>query len=89
MINGDWIKVAAGSTVDFVLRAPENVNHCWVAWNLRILGRETPDAPPADLGTFKDHFPTPNAPAPEAKPGSSWADFIQMLWASNEFNFID
>ena len=89
MINGDWIKVAAGSTVDFVLRAPENVNHCWVAWNLRILGRETPDAPPADLGTFKDHFPTPNAPAPEAKPGSPWADFIQMLWASNEFNFID
>ncbi|MFM2197954.1 MAG: hypothetical protein RLZZ505_1386 [Verrucomicrobiota bacterium] len=89
MISGDWIKVAAGSTVDFVLRAPENVNHCWVSWNLRILGRETPDSKPTDLGSFKDHFPTPNATAPEEKPGSPWVDLIQMLWASNEFNFID
>jgi hypothetical protein len=88
-ISGGWIKVSSGSTVDFVLRAPENVNYAMVGWNLRILGRETPDAPPADLGTFKDHFPNPNNPAPETKPGSPWADLIQMLWASNEFNFID
>jgi hypothetical protein len=88
-ISGEWIKVTAGSTLDFVLRAPENVNNACVGWDLRIVGRETPDAPPANLGSFKDHFPTPNALAPEAKSGSPWADLIQMLWASNEFNFID
>ncbi len=88
-IDSEWIKVSAGSAVDFILRAPENVNNASVGWNLRIFGRETPDAPPANLGTFKDHFPTPNDPAPEAKSGSPWADLIQMLWASNEFNFID
>ncbi len=31
----------------------------------------------------------PSDYAPEAKSGSPWADLIQMLWASNEFNFID
>lgn len=88
-ISGGWIKVSAGSTVDFVLRAPENVNNASVGWNLRILGRETPDAPPVDLGNFKNQFPKTNDPTTEAKPGSPWADLIQMLWASNEFNFID
>lgn len=88
-ISGEWIKVSAGSTLDFVLRAPENVNNASVGWNLSILGRETPDAPPVDLGSFKDHFPKPNDPAPVAKAGSPWADLIQMLWASNEFNFIN
>ncbi len=88
-IKGEWIKVSAGNTLDFVLRAPEKVNHCGVGWNLRILAREAPNAPPVDLGSFKDHFPKPNSPAPEAESGSPWADLIQMLWASNEFNFID
>ena len=89
-VNSDWIRVAAGSTVDFVLRAPEPVNNCGVQWELGMTGRETPDSPPIEIGDFKTQFPNPDSPPPpEDRPDSPWADFIQMLWASNEFNFID
>jgi hypothetical protein len=88
-ITSEWLDVTAGSTVDFVLRAPEPVNNCSTSWTLSMTGRENPDSHPRELGNFKDQFPKNNNPPPTLKPSSPWADIIQMLWASNEFNFIE
>ncbi len=88
-ISSPWIKVAAGHTVDFVLRAPEPVNNGGVSWNLHMLGRETPESTPTEINNFKNQFPKNNNPSPQAKPATPWADIIQMLWASNEFQFIN
>ncbi|GAA5132064.1 DUF1549 domain-containing protein [Luteolibacter yonseiensis] len=88
-IEGEWAGVAAGDTVDFVLRAPEGDTVGSVGWNLRVMGREKPDGKPVEVGNLKKQFPTTDAPP--AMPGAAdpWADLIQMLWASNEFHFID
>lgn len=88
-ITSEWLDVTAGSTVDFVLRAPEPVNNCGTSWTLRMTGRDNPDSQPRELGNFKDRFPINNDPPPALKPSSPWADIIQMLWASNEFNFVE
>jgi hypothetical protein len=88
-IDGPWIDVKAGDTIDFILRAP-NGDHCGgFSWNFRIDGRETADAKPVEIGKLQTQFPTSDSPPPSASSGDPWADLIQMLWASNEFHFID
>lgn len=90
VVEGAWQAVAAGSTLDFVLRAPEGDSFGGVAWDLRIEGREGGEgAAVVEVGRLQDEFPnTTAAPAPSG-PGDPWADLVQMLWASNEFHFID
>jgi endonuclease YncB( thermonuclease family) len=88
-IQGEWVTVAAGDTMDFVLRAPDGDASGSVGWTLRVVGRESPTARVAEIGTLRDQFPTSDSPAPAPIAGDPWADLIQMLWASNEFNFID
>ena len=88
-IESTWTDVVAGTTVDFVLRAPEGDAFGSVAWNLRILGRETPDGKPVEVGNLREQFPKSDAPPPTFASADPWADLIQMLWASNEFHFID
>lgn len=90
VIEGPWQAVVAGSAVDFVLRAPEGDSFAGVAWDLRIEGREGGDAGGIlEVGRLQDQFPTAaQAPSPPG-PGDPWADLVQMLWASNEFHFID
>lgn len=88
-IEGEWTDVAAGATVDFVLRAPEGDAFGSVAWDLRVSGRESATAAAESLGSLHDGFPTGDALTPAPAAGDPWADLIQMLWASNEFNFID
>lgn len=88
-IAGTWIDVAPGDTMDFVLRAPDGDACGNVAWNLRIEGRESEAGPVTEVGEFTREFPTSNAPVPAAAAADPWADLIQMLWASNEFHFVD
>ncbi len=88
-IEGNWIDVFAGDTIDFVLRAPDGHNSAGVKWNLKILGMETDDGQPVEIGNFSKDFPTSNEPPPAPAPADPWADLIQMLWASNEFHYID
>lgn len=87
--KGPWIDVKAGDTMDLVLRAPEGDSCGGVAWNLRVEGRESPQAPAEEIANFNRQFPTSNDPAPGATAANPWADLVQMLWASNEFHFID
>lgn len=88
-IAGTWADVKAGDTIDLVLRAPQGDSCGGVAWNLRIEGRESADAPAEEVANFEQQFPKSNDPAPGATPADPWADLVQMLWASNEFHFID
>ncbi|MEO5914705.1 MAG: DUF1549 and DUF1553 domain-containing protein [Luteolibacter sp.] len=88
-IDGDWNNVVAGDTVDFVLRAPDGDASGSSGWDLRIMGRETADDKPEEIGALRDQFPISNSPPPAVVAGDPWADLIQMLWASNEFNFIE
>ena len=88
-IKSEWITVTVGDTVDLVLRAPEGDGCGGVAWKLRIMGRESPVGKPVEVGNLRDQFPTTNSPPPSISAGDPWADLIQMLWASNEFHFID
>jgi hypothetical protein len=88
-IEGEWTTVVAGDTVDFLLSAPNGDNCGGVAWNLRMLGRETPDGAVQEVGNLRKQFPTSDSPSPVPTAADPWADLIQMLWASNEFHFID
>ncbi|MES2477124.1 MAG: DUF1549 and DUF1553 domain-containing protein [Verrucomicrobiota bacterium] len=88
-IESEWITVGAGDTVDLVLRAPQGDACGGVAWKLRMMGRESPTAEAEEVGNLRDQFPTTHSPPPAIRAGDPWADLIQMLWASNEFNFID
>ena len=88
-IEGEWLAVAAGDTMDLVIRAPEGDNCGGLAWKLRIMGRETPGENPVEVGNLHNQFPTADSPPPAIRPADPWADLIQMLWASNEFHFID
>ncbi|WP_367871520.1 DUF1549 and DUF1553 domain-containing protein [Luteolibacter sp. Populi] len=88
-IAGTWIDVKAGDTMDLVLRAPHGDSCGNIAWNLRIDGRESPSAPAEEIGNFNEQFPKSNDPAPGTTPADPWADLVQMLWASNEFHFVD
>ena len=88
-IEGEWTRVSAGDTVDFVLRAPDGDNCGSVGWNLRVMGRETSGGKAVEVGNLAKQFPTSDSPPPTPVSADPWADLIQMLWASNEFNFID
>ncbi len=88
-IAGTWTDVKAGDTVDLVLRAPQGDSCGGIAWSLRIEGRESANAPVEEVANFNEQFPKSNDPAPAAAPADPWADLVQMLWASNEFHFID
>jgi hypothetical protein len=88
-VNAPWQKIAAGDAVDFVLRAPEGDSFGGVAWDLRIFGRETPASAAEEISDLKADFPKNDSPPPAISNGDPWADLIQMLWASNEFQFID
>ena len=88
-IAGPWIDVRPGDTMDFVLRAPDGDACGYVDWTLRIEGRESESGPVTEVGDFTRQFPTSNDPVPGAAPADPWADLVQMLWASNEFHFID
>ncbi len=88
-LAGEWVDVSAGESIDLVIRAPHGDSCGGVRWSLRILGRESAGAKPEEIGSLRDQFPTSNSPPPEPVDGNPWADLIQMLWASNEFNFIE
>ena len=88
-IAGTWIDVKPGDTMDFVLRAPDGDACGNVNWTLRIEGLESDSQPVAEVGDFTRQFPTSNDPVPGAVAADPWADLVQMLWASNEFHFID
>jgi hypothetical protein len=88
-IEGSWITVATGDTLDFVLRAPDGDTCGGVAWNLRVAVRETAGGAIVEIGNLREQFPTPATPPPAPFTADPWADLIQMLWASNEFHFID
>ncbi len=88
-IDGKWMKVSADDTVDLVILAPQGHSYGGLNWNLRVLGRESPDRAPQEINNFNRQFPVSNSPASHIKPGNPWADVIQMLWASNEFQYID
>ena len=88
-IEGKWVRVSPGDTMDFVLRAPEGDTCGNVAWNILVEGREAEDAPVTEVGDFARQFPTAERPVPDAAPADPWADLVQILWASNEFHFID
>ena len=89
VIQGAWVGVKPGATVDFVLRAPEGDSCGNVAWDLKIEGQETEVSPVVEVGDFTRQFPTADQPAPGTAAADPWADLVQMLWASNEFHFID
>ncbi|MGC4015343.1 MAG: DUF1549 and DUF1553 domain-containing protein [Luteolibacter sp.] len=88
-VAGGWVKVQAGDTVDLVLRAPDGDACGGIAWTIKVLGRDSPSAKPVTVGNFTSDFPKPGAPSHVSPRMDPWADVIQMLWASNEFNFID
>ncbi|WP_035612327.1 DUF1549 and DUF1553 domain-containing protein [Haloferula sp. BvORR071] len=88
-IAGTWVDVKAGDTMDLVLRAPKGDSCGNINWNLRIEGRESAEAPVEEVGNFTDEFPKSNDPPSMPTAADPWADLVQMLWASNEFHFID
>lgn len=88
-LDSTWIEVAAGETIDFQLRAPQGQNNGGCRWDLQLLGRERADAQEREIGNLAKEFPTTNAVPPAPTSGNPWADVVQMLWASNEFHFID
>jgi len=88
-LEGPWISVKAGDTLDFILRAPHGDSFGGVGWDLHIEGRETPTAPVAEISNLRSQFPTGNGPPSLPPPADPWADLVQMLWAANEFHFID
>jgi hypothetical protein len=88
-LESPWVSVAAGATIDFVLRAPRGQNHGSTNWDLRIEGRETESSVVREISRLAEDFPTPQRKPATPVKGSPWADLIQMLWASNEFHFID
>lgn len=88
-INTEWVPVQAGEAIDFVYRAPNGQNNGGTHWQIRIIGKEHAEGDEREIGNFEKQFPrsseVPAAPASV----SPWADVIQMLWAANEFHFID
>lgn len=85
----EWVSVKPGDTMDFVLRAPEGDTCGGVQWSIQVLGRESASTKPEVVGDFTKEFPTSDSTAAAPVSGDPWADVIQMLWASNDFNFID
>jgi hypothetical protein len=75
--------------MDFVLRAPHGDTCGGVQWNLQVMGRESATTKPEVIGDFTKEFPASESAASIPPSADPWADVIQMLWASNDFNFID
>ncbi len=88
-VEGEWTTVSPGDTMDFVLRAPDGDATGSVGWSLRVIGREDSDGKTMEVGNLAKQFPTTGSPPPAISAADPWADLIQMLWASNEFHFID
>lgn len=88
-LESPWVTVAEGATIDFVLRAPRGHNHGSTDWDLRIEGRDTASSVVREISRLAEDFPTPQRKSAAPVKGSPWVDLIQMLWASNEFHFID
>jgi hypothetical protein len=88
-LESPWVTVAEGATIDFVLRAPRGHNHGSTDWDLRIEGRDTEASATREISRLAEDFPTPRSKPAAPVKGSPWVDLIQMLWASNEFHFID
>jgi hypothetical protein len=88
-IEGPWVNLKTGDTLDFILRAPEGDTCAGVAWDLRIEGCEPPDQNAVEISRLSEAFPNSEKPPALPKAASPWADLVQMLWASNEFHFID
>jgi hypothetical protein len=88
-IDGKWIDVKPDDTVDFIFTAPEGEHFGSTNWDIRMMGRERPDAVATEISNLKKEFPKSNSPPPSITPANPWADLVQMLWASNEFHFID
>ncbi len=87
--DGEWTAVIPGDTLDFILRAPNGHNSAGVKWDLKILGMEEDDSKPVEVGHFNRDFPRSDSSPAAPPPADPWADLIQMLWASNEFHYID
>ncbi len=85
----DWVSVKPGDTMDFVIRAPHGDTCGGVQWNLQVMGRESATTKPELIADFTKEFPTSESAAQAQASADPWADVIQMLWASNDFNFID
>jgi hypothetical protein len=88
-LESPWVTVADGATIDFVLRAPRGQNHGSTHWDLRIEGRDTEASATREISRLAEDFPTSESKREAPIKASPWADLIQMLWASNEFHFID
>ena len=83
-LDAPWLDVKAGESLDVLLRAPNGHDFGSIGWKLVIQGRESPNGKIRELTNWEEDFPR-QAQA-EANP---LADLIQMLWAANEFHFID
>ena len=88
-LDGPWTPLAAGGTLDFVLRGPHGSSFGGFEWRLRILAREGPGAAEVELSRIEQDFPRDRRKPTLPPQGDPWADVVQMLWASNEFNFLD
>ncbi|MCU0796495.1 MAG: DUF1549 and DUF1553 domain-containing protein [Akkermansiaceae bacterium] len=88
-VESPWIDVQPGQSVDFVLRAPEGDAFASFDWDFRIDGRETPTSAIAEISRLADAFPHSDSPPALPPAADPWADLIQVLWASNEFQFLD
>ena len=83
-LEAPWLDIKAGESLDFLLRAPNGHDFGSTGWKLSIQGRESPDGKIRELSNWEKDFP--QQAAVDANP---LADLIQMLWAANEFHFID
>ncbi len=84
-----WLNVRSGDFIDFHLRAPHGDAFGGFHWDFQIHGRESDKSPEMEISRLRDDFPTTDSAPPQNPAGDPWADLIQMLWASNEFVFID
>lgn len=88
-VTSSWIAVKPGDSLDFVLHAPQGANFGGVAWDLAIEGSEEKGGKVRRISDWENEFPKTNGPIPTATIGDPWTDVIQLLWASNEFLFIE
>ena len=72
-----------------MLSAPRGQNHGSTHWDLRIEGRDTEASVAREISRLAEDFPTTESKREVPIKASPWADLIHMLWASNEFHFID
>lgn len=89
-ISSSWLKVGAGDVLDLVVLAPNGHHTGSFRWNLRMMGRETPSSRVVRLASSARDIPTNKTnPIKAMATGDVWSDLVQMLWASNEFNYLE